>query len=71
MDEEAISKSLTIKGDGILETLDDLSQCGKILFYSCVHLLEKPPGLEQHKHKNTLATLVPKLSFKFYLDNRC
>ncbi len=56
MDEESILKSLTVNGDGILQTLDGLSLCGKIFFYSCVHLLEKPLGLDPNKHKNTLNT---------------
>ena len=64
MDEEAILKSLTMKGDGTLQSLDELSQFGKIFFYSCVHLLEKPPGLEPHKHKNTLHT------FKVLSENK-
>ena len=63
MDEESILKSLTVNGDGILQTLDGLSQCGKIFFYSCVHLLEKPLGLDPNKHKNTLNT------FKFLSEN--
>ena len=63
MDEESILKSLTVNGDGILQSLDGLSQCGKIFFYSCVHLLEKPLGLDPNKHKNTLNT------FKFLSEN--
>ncbi len=56
MDEESILKSLTLNGDGILQTLDGLSLCGKIFFYSCDHLFEKPLGLDPNKHKNTLNT---------------
>ena len=62
MDEEVILKSLTIKGNGTLQTLNELSQCGKKFFYSCVHLLIKSPGLEPHK--NTLDT------FKFFKKNK-
>ena len=63
MDEESILKSLTVNGDGILQSLDGLSKCGKIFFYSCVHLLEKPLGLDPNKHINTLNT------FKFLSEN--
>ena len=56
MDEESIFKALTKNGDGTIQTLDELSQCGKIFFYSCMHLFGKPPGLEPLQHKNTLNT---------------
>ena len=56
MDEESILKSLTWRGDGTLKDLNGLSKCGRIFFYSCVHLLLKPEELEPHKHKNTLNT---------------
>ena len=64
MDEESILKSLTKNGDGTLLNLDGLSKCGKIFFYSCVHLLlQKPPRLDLHMHTNTLDT------FKFLSEN--
>ena len=56
MNEESILKSLTVRRDGILQNLDGLSKCGKIFFYSFVHLLENPPGHEIFKHQNALHT---------------
>ena len=55
MEEEAILKGLTLKGDTKLESLDDLSKVGKYFLYACVHLMEKPKG-EIYQHKNTYNT---------------
>ena len=55
MDEESIFKSLTVKNDGNLKTLDDLSYYGKVFFYSCVHLMIKKNEISPLK-QNTLDT---------------
>ena len=49
MDEESILKSLTVKGDGTLVSLDELSKIGKKFLYCCLHLLTNPLELE-HGH---------------------
>ena len=64
MDEELIFKSLTMKGDGILLSLDELSKAGKKFLYCCLHLLTNPLELEPLNQKSTFNT------FQFLSQNK-
>ena len=64
MDQESIFKSLTVKGDGILLSLDELSKAGKKFLYCCLHLLTNPLELEPLNQKSTFNT------FQFLSQNK-